>query len=569
LTAQPVRPGGSKSAKQTSRGPASAAEAARAERPARAARKPSRWDFVAPLAVVAAALALYLPSLSFQFLNWDDPTYVLNNPWIRSWSSANLVRIFTKPYFGNFLPLHLLSYTVDYTFWTLNPLGYHLQSVLLHALNAWLALILVRRMFGGFAMPFLAALFFAVHPSHLEAVAWVSIRKDLLSTSFALLSVYFYLGAIETKSLRWGSYLASIACFGLALLAKVTTVTIPLFFLVLDRMKDKGAPLRGWGVDLASKIPYAYLGLTLIRLNTEAQSKARAAYAHEALSYAVVKGHAAWKYLGLLTGLLRGSPDYDLPILGKDPATVLLSIAGLAVLPAAAWIAYRYRNRAVALGCAWIFVTLLPALAFPLVTYMADRYLYLPSLGFCWVLAVAIEAAARRVAEPRRRVPAMSALCAVLLLLFVGRSVQNLPTWRDSDSLWTYAMTRCNDFRCYTNLAEVRIGQGRLDEAERLLKIAAQVDNPTTYQNLEVVYFQERRYPEALAAIDRAIAILRRQGWNPELASVLEYNRGSVYARMGDIPRTILALEVSLRENPENEQARAQLQRFRAQANGP
>jgi len=518
---------------------------------------------VAPLVVVAAALALYLPSLSFQFLNWDDTTYVLNNPWIRSWSSTNLAHIFTKPYFGNFLPLHLLSYLVDYTFWKLNPFGYHLQSVLLHALNAWLALVLVRRMFGGFAMPFLAALLFAVHPSHLEAVAWVSIRKDLLSTTFALLSVYFYVGATETKSLRWGSYVASVVCFGLALLAKVTTVTIPLFFLLLDRMKDKGPPLR-WGTSLANKIPYAYLGLTLIRLNTEAQSKARAAYAHEALSYAIVKGHAAWKYLGLLTGLTRGSPDYDLPDVGKDPATVLLSIAGLALLPVAAWIAHRHRRRAIALGCAWMFITLLPALGFPLVTYMADRYLYLPSLGFCWVLAVGIEAAAKRVAAPRRRALTMSVVCAVPLLLFVGRAAQNLPTWRDSESLWTYAMTRCNDFRCYTNLADVRIGQGRLDEAERLLKIAAQVDNPTTYQNLEVVYFQEKRYPEALAAIDRAIAILRQQGWNPELASVLEYNRGSVYAKMGDIPKTIQALEASLRENPANEQARMQLQRFQA-----
>jgi len=563
-----MRPGRGAGAKGKGRGPASPTGAARTGQPARAARTPSRWDLVAPIAVFLVALALYLPSLSFQFLNWDDNTYVLNNPWIRSWSSTNLAHIFTTPYFGNFLPLHLLSYTVDYTFWKLNPFGYHLQSVLLHALNAWLALILVRRMLGGLAVPFLTALFFAVHPSHLEAVAWIAIRKDLLSTTFALLSVYFYLGATEAKSLRWTPYTASVVCFGLALLAKVSTVTIPLFFLLLDRMKEKGMPLRRWGADLANKIPYAYLGLTLIRLNTEAQSKARAAYAHDALSYLTVKGHAVWKYLGLLTGLTRGSPDYDLPSLGNDPGTALISIAGLALLPAAAWIAFRYRSRAVALGCAWIFIALLPALAFPLVTYMADRYLYLPSLGFCWILATGIEAAARSVAEPKRAL-ATSALCAIPLALFVGRAVQNLPTWRDSESLWTYAMTRCNDFRCYTNLADVRIQQGRLDEAERLLKIAAQIDNPTTFQNLGVVYFQEKRYPEALQAIDRALAILRQQGWKPELASVLEYNRGSVYARMGDIPKTIQALEASLRENPANEEARAQLRRFQAQGSVP
>ena len=569
MTAQPARPAQKSGGKRKGRGPASPAGAARAERPAREARTPSRRDFAAPLIVVLAALLLYLPSLSFQFLNWDDNTYVQNNPWIRSWSSTNLVHIFTKPYFGNFLPLHLLSYTVDYTLWKLNPFGYHLQSMLLHALNAWLAWILVRRMFGGFTMPFLAALFFAVHPSHLEAVAWISTRKDLLSTSFALLSVILYLDATGTKSLRWGPYVGSVVCFGLALLAKVSTVTIPIFFLVLDRMKERGMPLRRLSADLASKIPYAYLGLTLVRLNTVAQSRARAAYAHNALSFAMVKGHAAWKYLGLLTGISRGSPDYDLPSLGSDPATILISIAGLAVLPVAGWIAYRSRSRTVALGCAWIFITLLPALLFPLVTYMADRYLYLPSLGFCWVLAVGLLTAAKRVAGPRPSPVAIGALCAVPFALFVGRSVQNLPIWRSSESLWTYAIARCDDFRCYTNLADVRIGQGRLDEAERLLKVAAHVDNPTTYQNLEVVYFQQGRYPEALAAIDRAIAILREQGWNPELASVLEYNRGAVYARMGNIPKTIEALEASVRENPANDQAQAMLRRFQTQGSAP
>lgn len=566
MNPQPARPDRKTGGKRKARGPASPA---RAEHPARGARTPSRWDVLAPLAAVAAALLLYLPSLSFQFLNWDDTTYVLNNPWIRSWSSTNLAHIFTKPYFGNFLPLHLLSYTVDYTIWKLDPLGYHLQSVLLHALNVWLAWILVRRMLGGFAVPFLTALFFAVHPSHLEAVAWVSIRKDLLSTTFALLSVYFYIGATETRSLRWAPYVASIVWFGLALLSKVSTVTIPLFFLLLDRMKETGMPLRRWGADLANKIPYAYLGLTLIRLNTEAQSKARAAYAHDALAYATVKGHAAWKYLGLLTGLTRGSPDYDLPALGSDPGTILISLAGLAVLPVAAWLAYRYGSRAVALGCGWIFLTLLPALAFPLVTYMADRYLYLPSLGFCWVLAIGIEAAVRRWTARRASAFAWSALCAVPLVLFVGRSAQNLPTWRNSESLWTYAMTRCNDFRCYTNLAEVRIGQGRLDEAERLLKIAAQVDHPTTYQNLGVVYFQQGRYAESLAAFDRAIVILREQGWNPELASVLECNRGSDYVKLGNIPKAIDALEAALRENPANEEARYQLRRFQAPERSP
>src|SRR6185295_9344279 len=196
-------------------------------------RRAPAWDLAAPLIVAIAAVAPYLPALSFQFLNWDDNVYVLSNPWIRAWSSENLVHIFTKPYYSNFLPLHLLSYMVDYSLWGLNPTGYHLQSIILHALNAVLALLVVRRMLGSPVVAFLAALLFAVHPSHVEAVAWISIRKDLLSTLFALLTLSFYLRTWGATSIRWGSYAASVVCFTLGLLSKVSIVTLPLFLLLL------------------------------------------------------------------------------------------------------------------------------------------------------------------------------------------------------------------------------------------------------------------------------------------------------------------------------------------------
>src|SRR6266850_3137601 len=303
-------------------------------KPAPAARPvagvPLPLQALAYLAVFAAAVAVYLPALRYGFLiNWDDPTYIVNNPLIRAWSRSNLLEIFTKPYFANFLPLHLVSYMVDYSLWGLNPTGYHLQSIALHALNAVLAMLVVRRMLGSSAVAFLAALLFAVHPSHVEAVAWISIRKDLLSTMFALLTLYFYLRASSATPIRWGSYAASVVCFTLGLLSKVSIVTLPLFLLLLDRFKPEGEPRNPWIKDLASKIPYALVGLWLVWWNSLAQTKATATYARDVVSYAIVKGHAVWNYLGLLLGVLRGSPDYDVPVLGKDIVTVFVSIAGL------------------------------------------------------------------------------------------------------------------------------------------------------------------------------------------------------------------------------------------------
>ena len=524
-------------------------------------RGASRWDLAAPLLAASVAFALFASTLSFQFLNWDDDRYVLQNPWIRSWSLENLIHILTKPYFANFLPLHLLSYSLDYSLWGLNPFGYHLQSVLLHALNAALVWRVVRRMFGGRALPLLAALFFATNPAHVEAVAWISIRKDLLSTMFALGSLELYLRGRGTGKAIPIAYIGSILCFTLALLAKVTAVTLPAFFLLLDCYRGKEISVRSLERrDLTNKIPFILVGSWLAMLNRSAQAQAGAILHQEPLTQAMVKGHAAWNYLGLLLGFLSGNPDRDLPALTRNPATILLSIAGLALLPAAAWLAYRAKDRALFLGSSWIFITLLPALGFPLVTYMADRYLYLPSVGFCWMLGAVILRLASRVGDARSRQVTLGTLALAPMAFFTIRTVQYLPVWRDSESLWTYAMARSRDYRPYTNLAQIRIRQNRLEEAERLLLTAAQGhDDPYTYQNLSAVYFRLRRYADAAHAAEHALQVLRQYGWDSTQASDLYYNEAAGYAMLGDTAKAIEALQAAVRENPNNEEARSRL----------
>src|SRR5207247_1305088 len=196
------------------------------------------------------------------------------------------------------LPLHLFSYLLDHALWGENAGGYHLSSLLIHALNSVLCFLVVRRLSGDAGIGLVAALLFAVHPAHVESVAWVSSRKDVVSTAFLLLS------------------------------------------------------------------PRRY----------------PAARPHEPIRYLAVKGHAVWNYLALLFGR-EGNPDYDLPGIGGSAASAV-DLAGLLVLPALAYVLFRWKRRLEFLGVAWIFLMLLPALLFPLVTYMADRYLYAPSLGF-------------------------------------------------------------------------------------------------------------------------------------------------------------------------------------------
>ena len=217
---------------------------------------PPAIQVLAFAAVLAAALLVNLSTLGFGFLpSWDDHIYVVDNPWIRGFTRENLVHAFSEPYYANFLPLHLVSYMIDYSIWGLKPFGYHLQSVLLNALNAALALWVVHRLLGNFCLAFLAALLFAVHPSHVEAVAWVSIRKDLLSTTFLLLTVHCYLRATDDGALRRGPYVASVVCFTLGLLSKLSIVALPLFLLLVDALPQADRRQISWKVSHREQAP--------------------------------------------------------------------------------------------------------------------------------------------------------------------------------------------------------------------------------------------------------------------------------------------------------------------------
>jgi protein O-mannosyl-transferase len=528
--------------------------------PAHAALDSRRGTLLAALVVFLSALAVFWGTRAYAFLNWDDKIYVVTNPWIRAFTWENVKAVFTRPYFQNFLPLHLLSYMLDHAIWGLNAGGYHLSSVLIHAVNSVLCLLVVRRLSGDAVVGLVAALLFAVHPAHVEAVAWVSIRKDLLSTTFLLLSLWSYLEARRGDRLRLVPYLGSCAWFLLGMLSKVSVAPLPAFLLVLDRMPE-GKAGRGktvpWLRALGSKIPYALLAAPLMLLNSRAQVTAQAAYAHEPIRYLAVKGHAVWNYLALLFGR-EGNPDYDLPGIAPSFAATTVQLAGLLVLPVLAVLLYRWKRRQEFLGVVWVFLTLLPALLFPLVTYMADRYLYAPSIGFCWAIAAALADAGawRRKPLPAPRALAVGVVALALLVGFTLRTLSYSKVWKDSDSLWTFAMTKSRDYRVFNNLADVRMQQKRWAEAERLLRRGATVENVTSYQSLGVLYYGLGRYDEALRETDRAIGIQATKRQDPALEAELHFNRGAIFWQEGQSARAVEEWRTAVRLDPGHAQAR-------------
>jgi hypothetical protein len=173
-------------------------------------------------------------------------------------------------------------------------------------------------------------------------------------------------------------------------------------------------------------------------------------------------------------------------------------------------------------------VLLIPALAFPLITYMADRCLYAPSLGFCWILGAGIVALAGRVKAEPGRTAALVALTAIPFTFFAARTRQYQGVWRNGESLWTYTTEKSRDFRALNNLAQVRLDQQRYAEAERFYGQASKFDNIVSWQGLATVYYNTKRYEEAQRAIERAVAVMLTKRSSPDEQAELYYTKGAI-----------------------------------------
>lgn len=515
-----------------------------------------RWRAAAASALVAVSLCLYARTLDYEFVDWDDIPLVLENPQIRAVSLENLRAIWTGP-----LPLQASSFLIDYAIWELEPFGYHLHSVLLNAAISALALWILLQLTSP-AIALLAVLLFTVHPSHVEATAWVSARKELTFTAFLLLSTGAYLRARREAAFSVPAYAASVGLFTLGVAAKMTIVAFPLFFLLVDRILDarlEPERRRSLAFHAVTKLPYLVFAAPLVWINLRVQPTSDWAMAGDLASYVLAKGHAAWRYGWVLLGLLPGQPMYDPPPIRLQPVWAAATLAPL-VIPPAAWLwGVRRGQTNAALALAWGMLGLLAPLVFPLTTFMADRYLYASSLGFCWLLATGIVNLSNLAVRPRAWNVAVAALLiAPLLLWFAALTWNYTPVWRNSEALWTYAAAHSRDGRAATALSRALIQQRRFEEAERVLT-GSETLGANGYLHLAIVYLEQNRVEDALRASDQAIALGRIRPPSPRDAAKLMWIHGVALAKLDRDEEAMRAWEAALRFDPDNAEARASL----------
>ncbi|MEO2019352.1 MAG: hypothetical protein ABGZ53_33880 [Fuerstiella sp.] len=430
------------------------------------------WWIYASL--VITGLVAFWPSVWFDFVNWDDPAYVLNNDLIRSWSPSGLWGVATETVTRNYAPLTILSLLVDHTLWGMNPCGYHATNVLLHVINGLLVFVLVRQLTGKQFVAWVTAALFLVHPVQIETVAWISSRKGLLSASFMLSALIVRLKPEPNpKSDAW--YVAWLAA---ALLSKALAVILPAVVLTYDvwvrRQKFADAFAR-------QIIPGVMCLLLLFKTMAAQHSILGGVRGH--LDYSIwqimaIDTTIMWRYIGMLFW------PTDLCVLYEPPTTGIWKMVALAT---AGWLVVGgliHRSRRHSPTILWAAATylllLLPVLNFfKITTMMNDRYLYLPCIivfalvaaGLQKLLAVSEdrgEDVLRYLAGSMKWAIGLTAVCGALMA-----TSQHLPVWRNPDSLWAHAMTKVPQLPVVRmQVALTRYDSGRPREAIRTLQQA-------------------------------------------------------------------------------------------------
>lgn len=385
-----------------------------------------------PLLAFILVLALYLPCLQNDFVNWDDDTYIHENPYVTK-SGFELTDYLFTPDLGYPLPLQVAVYRFLFHFVGPNPIAYHLVNVLLHALSAaLLASLLCRFVFPRAAL--FGALLWAFHPLVVEPVAWATGLKDVMAAAFFLVALAGFVDLLRNTVPR-GALLKFVAGSVLAILSKPTMVSLiplmicyPLVFRRSAHLKKTHvwAPLVLFGVVSSLMACAGYMSQHVIR-TTRPVAGAGDYIAGILHAFGLQVRHAAWP-VDLLPKYLEESFTFS-------ATHVLGAAAGAFTVGAAVWL-YRRQRPAAAFFLAWFLLTYAPVSNLvPLVRVAADSYFYLPLAGIAGLAACLLQHLRNRRGYARLKPYLAAALCALLVMLAVGSFFQQR-LWKNSQTLW-------------------------------------------------------------------------------------------------------------------------------------
>ncbi len=554
----------------------------------------SNTNIAIALSLIILTLIIYAKAGGFQFLNYDDNLYVTDNQAVQqglSWS--NITWSFTTLKAANWHPLTWLSLMFDIQFFGPRPGALHLVNVLFHAVNAVLLFLILAQTTGAIWRSAFVAALFALHPLHVESVAWVSERKDVLSVFFGLLTILAY--ARYAKGPTLPRYLWVTAAFLLSLLSKPMLVTLPFLLLLLDywplcrlngpllavpeHVSPPSVPVRRL---LLEKVPLLVLSAASSAVTVVAQKRGDALaddlslglgfrLANAAVGYVRYLGKTFWP--GSLS-VFYPHPGESLPLwqaAGAFLTLLLITVVVVLRLRRSPWLG---------VGWFWFAGTLIPVIGIVQVgaQAIADRYSYFPQIGLFLMITWSAPGLLKSMRVPAR---ALWVPPVVVLVVFSGLTWRQLEFWKNDETLFRHAMSvtenNCvamaslaeallrkgdpeeaygyfqktlqicpKDEQSWYNLGVLQKDRGELSEAEFALRESLRLKPGYTkaWSNLGAVYLAQGRGPEAIEALLEAVRLA------PDDAAV-RFNLGSVYGKMSRDAEAADAYREAIRLKPD------------------
>jgi protein O-mannosyl-transferase len=510
---------------------------------------------------------LYINSLGNQFTNWDD-SMIYANSQVRSLSWDNIIKIFTLEKASNYQPIRILSYAVDYYFWKLNPVGYHITSVFFYILTCIMVFFTIRSLSAGLRenappdshgrVALFGVLLFAAHPAHVEAVTWLAARKEVLQGFFFFLAFYLYLKARKMMGGKKMVYLAVVLlAMLLAIFSKPSAVVFPGVILVYEIAQRRNGWMdfiRNHRIFLAILVLVSIIFASiLIKVMWEAGG-VKPYRGGSFLNNLLISFSIFIYNIKLLVLTINYSAAYTIPISNPILSLRTSIFVGITFLLFGVSLWSLRKTKVLFFSFFFFFVTLAPYLNIvPISTLLADRYIFISSLSYCFLLGIAFDTLYDH--RMKRFSASFFKVVSIVIFLFLltgysYKTVDQNQIWKNSYTLWTDAVGKYPDSNTANALMGVVYMDLRMDEkAAAHLEKAVQV-LPYDYQsrnNLGIVYGRLEQPEKALRELLTAI-------WLKPEDDNIKINLGVFYQRQKDYAKAEEVLNYLLSKNPKDAQ---------------
>lgn len=488
----------------------------------------------------------YFPSLSNQFTNWDDPGYVLENELVKSLSGTNIKAIFSQYVLGNYHPITILSYAFNFSISKFTPFGYIFTNLVFHLMNVYLVYVITKKLFNT-TIAFITAILFGIHPMHVESVAWIAGRKDMLYTFFYLGGIYFYLKFCEgDKTLKSQviNYILILSFFVLSLLSKAVAVTLPVIFFLIDYLLKRKFSYKM----IFEKIPFLILSVIIGFIAIKAQKSSGSILDVPVFSYfqaIIIAAYSAIFYIFKFILPINLSAFYPYPdsIPQSLPWNYYASFILFIALLFSIFIPFR-KNRILVFGLMFFLITVALVLQFFSVgsAVAADRYTYLPYMGLSIIIGYyfdKIQKGEIKVLQQFRN--GIKFIGIAVILIFTYITFNQTKVWATSETLFTNVINNYSNVPvAYNNRGNYYSLKEKYDSAfdDYCMAIKMNKSFQNAYVNRANIYSLKGKFNESIEDYTNAINL------NPKDFNAY-FNRSVTYSKLKMFEKALIDCNIA------------------------